>query len=652
MRVAYVLIFLGIFLFGSLHKLEAQNVADFQKDSLELEELISRIKNLSIQDSALFFQLVNQAEKDLKKHPYQFSEGNLLIAKSSFYFGKNDLKTARKYVDEAFDRFSKINNQQDKEWGMAKASMLKALLYGLNGNKVKEQETYLKIIPALEKYKDTITLNTVYGNLGLIFYDNGQFEKAKEYFLKSYHTQIDSKKDSRNLGNSALNLVMVSYQLGNPDDMLEYLEIAKSTLSQKKDTLQQWALYYNLKAEYNLAKGNFDASILDNRSALKVAEKYNEFTYKMNAVSGIAHAYYQKGDYRNSLYYLKQYYEDTKRYNYPQSTLSSLKNLADLEHKTGNPEQAYEYMLEYSDLKDSIDQKTIVQRLHTLEAEFQSAQKEKEIAQLQHDNEKKDWKLQQNKIWLFGSVGAMLILFVLAFLLYRNSKSQKKINQQDKDLHHYELSQLEHKHQIEMLSSLMQGAETERQRLGRDLHDGLGGLLSGIKLKLNTFFQNPSQEKGELQSELKSDLDNAITEMRFVSQSLLPDLLQNYGLSDALQQYCSRLSGEELKIDFQSVNVKECPDKEKQLMFYRIAQELINNAVKHADAKEIFVQLQQRDYQLFLTVEDDGVGFDEKLQSEGSGLANLKHRINYLKGSLEIATAKNKGTSVYVTCPV
>lgn len=652
MRLGYVLIFLGIFFLQGLNRLDAQNTSNFEKDSLELDNLINQIKNMSIQDSVQIFEWVREAEQKLKKHPYQFSKGNFLIARSNYYFGKNDLETAFQFVNEAYQQFSEIKHPKDREWGMAKASMLKALLSGLNGDKVKEQEIYLKIIPALEKYKDTLTLNTVYGNLGLIFYDNGQFEKAKSYFLKSYHTEIDSRKDSRNLGNSALNLVMVAYQLQDLDEMQQYLEIAQSTLEQRKDTLRQWALYYNLKAEYNLAKGNFDASIRDNQSALKVARKYKDYTYEMNAVSGIAHAYFQKGDYRNSLHYLKQYYEDTKRYNYPQSTLSSLKNLADLEHKTGNPEQAYQYMLEYSDLKDSIDQKTIVQRLHTLEAEFQSAQKEKEIAQLQHANERKDWKLRQNTTWLLGSVAAILILFGLAFLLYRNSKNQKRINQQEKDLHQYELSQLEHKHQIEMLSSLMQGAETERQRLGRDLHDGLGGLLSGIKLKLNTIFQNSDYGNAKLESELKSDLDHAITEMRSVSQSLLPELLEKYGLSEALNQYCSRLSGQDLKIEFQSVNVKNHSDKEKELMFYRIAQELINNAVKHAEAEEVLVQLQQRENELFLTVEDDGAGFYEKAESHGSGLANLKHRIHYLKGSLEISSVKGSGTSVYVICPV
>src|SRR5690606_11939021 len=551
-----------------------------------------------------------------------------------------------------YEFFSEIKTKKDREWGMAKASMLKAGLVGLEGNKTRAQEIYLEVIPVFEKNQELISLNTVYGNLGLIFYDAGQYEKAQEYFLKSLNTQVDSQKNSRSLGNSELNMAMVSNQLNDLEQMNQYLEKAKSVLSQRKDTLPQWALYYNLQADYNLAKGKFDVAIFNNQKALKVAKKYEDYTYKMNAVSGIAHAFYLKGDYRNSLFYLKQYYEDTKRYKFPQSTISSLENLADLSDKIGDSKQAYLYMLERSELKDSLDQKTIVERLHSLEAEFQSAQKEKEIAQLQYENERKDWKLQQNKIWIFGSIAAILTLFVLSFLLYRNNKNQKRIHQQENELHSLEISSWEQNHQIEMLSSLMQGAETERQRLGRDLHDGLGGLLSGIKLKLNTIFQNSTYQNPELESDLKSDLDNAITEMRFVSQSLLPDLLQKFGLVEALKQYCARLSGENLKIEFQSVNVKMNDDKDKQLMFYRIAQELINNAVRHADAKEIFLQIQQRNAELFLTVEDDGKGFDTETKSNGSGLTNLRHRINYLKGNLEISSEKGHGTSVYVTCPV
>ena len=644
--------FVLFYLIMVFHCAFSQNRSHFQKDSLELDKLINQIKNQSVKDSIQIFKYQKQAEEKLTKHDYQFSKGNFILSKSAFYFSKNDLKNAEKYVNEADEFFSKIKSKKDREWGRAKVSVLKAVLVGLNGNKTKEQEIYLEAIPVLEKNQDLISLSTAYGNLGLIFYDAGQYEKAQEYFLKSENTQIDAQKDARSLANSTLNLVMNSYQLNDLEQMKKFLEKSKSILSQRKDTLPQWAFYYTLKAEYNLAKNQLDAAISNNQKALKVAEKNDDYTYKMNAVSGIAHAYYLKGDYRNSLFYLKQYYEDTKRYNYPQSTISSLENLADLSDKIGDSRQAYLYMLERSNLKDSLDQKTIVERLHTLEAEFQSAQKEKEIAQLQYENERKDWKLQQNKIWIFGSIAAILILFVLAFLLYRNNKNQKRIHQQDNELHTMEISRLEQNHQIEMLSSLMQGAETERQRLGRDLHDGLGGLLSGIKLKLNTIFQNSTYQNSELESDLKSDLDNAINEMRFVSQSLLPDLLQKFGLTEALKEYCMRLSNENLKIEFQAVNVKINDDKDKQLMFYRIAQELINNAVKHANAKDIFVQIQQRNAELFLTVEDDGNGFDAETQSKGSGLANLRHRVNYLNGKLEISSEKGNGTSVYVICPV
>jgi two-component system NarL family sensor kinase len=140
--------------------------------------------------------------------------------------------------------------------------------------------------------------------------------------------------------------------------------------------------------------------------------------------------------------------------------------------------------------------------------------------------------------------------------------------------------------------------------------------------------------------------------MRFISQSLLPDLMEKYGLSSALEQYCARLSSHQLKIDFQSVNFEGFSDKEKELMFYRIAQELVNNAVKHAEAQEIFVQLQQSDQQVFLTVEDDGIGWEEDKMENGSGWNNLKHRINFLKGNLEYTSQKGEGTSVYINCPV
>lgn len=623
-----------------------------KKDREQTEQLIEEIRKLSPADSILYHKKTRQAEKLIKKNNFVLLKGSLLLRKAAFSYHNYELSLAETYADSALVQFQSLQDQPEKELWEARALAMQAVFYGINGNSEKEQEIYLKLIPVYMKFKDETALKNVYLNLGNIYFNKDQYPKALEYFLKS-NALKEPPKNPQNMASESLSIAMTYNEMKNSEQMEYYLTIARDELSAIKDSLPQWAFYYHLKGQNELLKKDYLKAIEYNQKGWRFSEKIADTDHIINNKGGLSTALYELGRYKEALVFEKDYYEYTQSTGRGHYMAVSLKRLADMEFKTGNTKQAYQYLDQYIQLADSIKETEVTKKLHSLEVEFQTAQKETEITQLQYANERKDWRLQQNKIWLFGTIGTAISLFVVAFLLYRNIKSEKQIRLQDKNLHQFEVEQMEQKHQIEVLSSLIRGTENERQRLGRDLHDGLGGLLSGIKLKLNSFLNDKKGTYPELETELKVDLDNAITEMRFVSQGLLPDLLKKYGLSDALKHYCSRLSSEELLVHFQSINVTTLSDTEKQLMFYRIAQELLNNAVKHSNATEVFVQLQYREQQLFLTVEDNGVGFDQNQpKQQGTGLINLKSRIDFLKGSIEISSSKGNGTSVYVICPV
>lgn len=622
----------------------------FNKDSLKTEELINEIKELDTKDSVLFYNKVAQAEKLIKKHDFKLLKGSLLLRKVVFSYYNYQYDRSESYVDSAYQVFHSLEGIADQKLWESHALRMKAVFYGIKGNSEKEQQIYLDLIPVYIHYKDSLALKNIYLNLGNIYFSKTQYQKALDYFSK--YMQVKKRlKGPNDIAIGALNMAMTYNELKDIPHMEKYLDMAHSELLSVNDSLSQWAFYYHLRGQNEILKKKYQQAILYNKKGLHFSEKIKDFDNVANNKGGLATAYYELGRYKEAYAWEKEYYDYTRSLGKWHYVGVSLKRLADLQLKQGRPAHAYAYLKAYVQLSDSIKEDEVTKRLHSLEAEFQSAQKENEIVQLQYENERKDWKLQKSKALLAGSVILVIILFVLAFLLFRNMRNQKKLNLQEKALYQSELSGKDQKHKIEVLSSLMKGTEDERRRLGRDLHDGLGGLLSGIKLKMNSLFTKNQGNSRDLESELKSDLDNAIDEMRNVSQSLLPDLLHKFGLSEALQHYCSRLSGN-TNIEFQSFNIQKNPDEEKQLMFYRIAQEVINNAVKHAKAKEIFVQLQQRNKQLFLTVEDDGTGFEELIQPEGTGLSNLKHRINYLNGTLEISSVRGKGTSVYITCPV
>ncbi|MBK8704160.1 MAG: sensor histidine kinase [Saprospiraceae bacterium] len=200
---------------------------------------------------------------------------------------------------------------------------------------------------------------------------------------------------------------------------------------------------------------------------------------------------------------------------------------------------------------------------------------------------------------------------------------------------------------------MMQGQEKERSRLARDLHDGLGGMLSGIKQALFAMKGNqilPETSAAAL-SQVVSDLDRSINELRHIARNMMPEALVRFGLKDALEDFCDHLkqSGE-LKIHFQSFGMEERLPQETEVVLFRIAQELLNNVVRHAKASNSLVQLLRDKDRLSLTVEDDGKGFDAAAlnQVQGIGWVNIRSRVNYLGGELDVRSAPGEGCSVHI----
>jgi len=199
---------------------------------------------------------------------------------------------------------------------------------------------------------------------------------------------------------------------------------------------------------------------------------------------------------------------------------------------------------------------------------------------------------------------------------------------------------------------LLKGQEEERSRMARDLHDGLGGMLSGVKLSLGAMKGNIilSEENGNLFSRVLDQLDHSINEMRRVAHNMMPEALVKLGLQQAIQDYCDGLAESiTTKFKVQIHGLEKRMEESTEIVIYRIVQELLNNIVKHANATEVLVQLMRHDANLTITIEDNGNGFDVgSSENKGSGLGNVRSRVDYLKGQMDIQSHPGKGTSIHI----
>jgi signal transduction histidine kinase len=238
---------------------------------------------------------------------------------------------------------------------------------------------------------------------------------------------------------------------------------------------------------------------------------------------------------------------------------------------------------------------------------------------------------------------AMLVLagFIIAFVVYYQKRMvQEQLRRQ----------QLELDFQHRMMEATLESEENERRRLAGDLHDSVGGMLSTIRVGLSAIAKQLPDPRMVEQS--KQMLDETLTSVRRISLDLMPSTLEKFGLVPALKELCERFEGASLiPVNFHYEGELKPITKSRELKIFRIVQELINNAVKHAQASTITVTMRAGNA-LKISVEDDGKGFSPaatyKSGSEGSGLGlyNMENRARVLNGKLEFDTQIGKGSKV------
>jgi signal transduction histidine kinase len=215
------------------------------------------------------------------------------------------------------------------------------------------------------------------------------------------------------------------------------------------------------------------------------------------------------------------------------------------------------------------------------------------------------------------------------------------------------ISELEKDRQLVAVDSLLKGQEDERSRLAKDLHDGLGGLLSGVKFSLSNMKDNLiiTPDNMTVFERSLDMIDTSIKELRRVAHNMMPEMLTKFGLDEALKEYCNTMNAAKLLvIRYQSLGMTDRLDQSTEIIIYRVVQELLNNTLKHAAASEAFVQVIKEGNRLNVVVEDNGKGFDTSLlkNNKGAGWVNIRSRVEYLKGQLDIHSEPGKGTLVNI----
>ena len=234
-------------------------------------------------------------------------------------------------------------------------------------------------------------------------------------------------------------------------------------------------------------------------------------------------------------------------------------------------------------------------KIEFLDAKYQGEKREAQINQLQSDKEIQRLNIQRKTTLNYILIAAALFVILVAFLLFRNFKQKQKLQQQ-------RIGELETLQQLTATEAVLKGEEQERTRLAKDLHDGLGGMLSGIKYSFNSMKGNlvMTSENAQAFEHSMAMLDTSIKEMRRVAHNMMPEVLVKFGLDTALQEFCDDINQTgALQVSYQSIGMNDAVIEQiSAITIYRVVQELLNNTMKHASASSAIVQVSKTDQRI------------------------------------------------------
>lgn len=495
-----------------------------------------------------------------------------------------------------------------------------------------------KCIPLATKLNNRNLLAESYVNMGIVFMNQVLYDKAAEYYDKAIalHSQQPLIDDAYTL---------YAY-LHAAQNLLSKRDVtnAKHLLDTCKRLLQLYPAsfysvqYYNNEGIYFRIKRQYAFSIESLDKGITLAKKINRLYEAQSLLFFKFKTYAEAGNHEkaknillhivNNPYYLLQ--ENLLRYYH---------HLAEEYHHLKNDNEAYRWQTKALHLLDSLYESDIRNNITEYDAKYKTSEKEKQILSLQKEKIQANLSAKNNRLynWLLGA-GCLLFL-IIAAASYIYYKKNRKISE-------HQLKEIKQQQELQLTQAMLEGEERERQRVARDLHDGLGGMLAGVKINLS----RQSEMKSQNLDAVINQLDQSVSELRRIARNMMPESLLKIGLEAALQDLCESLQSNQTTIDFQAYNISKEMPAATQANIYRIVQEILSNAIRHANANSIILQCSQNGYIFFITAEDDGVGFNtSQLDKEkGMGMNNIQNRVKYFNGKLDIASRPGDGTTINI----
>lgn len=544
------------------------------------------------------------------------------------------------------------------------------------------------------KANDSLSIATYYQKIGDYYHFAHDFSKSFNYYEKSlgifgmledslnyyrtsqnfanYHLQseqyfeakkIHKKALSYYLRNNNFDLAAATYhelaklveELGNHETVLQYLD--------ESDRLNQKSLDTVLTIKNLLIRASVFSAIEYNEKAVSTINKSKELSIAIGDKKLIqrvqfelAIQYYFMGSYKKATNIFEENISNISKHD-PKLRRRVYKYFSKSYKAMENFRKAHPFLEKYAVLNDSILNVNRLKMINKLTIQYQSKQRLAALDALKKEHKIGEIKAQKQLVTIYSflvGLGAILISIYFLIRFYQQKLKASNLEATHKEeMTKKRIKEMQNDYEIKSMHSMLSGQEVERERIAQDLHDSLGGLLSTVKLQFDAL-QNKVQGLERMDGYKLVDklIDEACQEVRNISNNMQPTALAKLGLEAAINDLANRFQGENYpEIVIQLYGMDFQMESTNRLMIYRIIQELLINALKHADAKEILVQITKQEKEIIILVEDDGKGYKKGQVKKGMGTSNIESRVRFLKGTLQVDSAINKGTSVLINIP-
>ncbi|WP_282135608.1 tetratricopeptide repeat-containing sensor histidine kinase [Seonamhaeicola maritimus] len=607
-----------------------------QNDSVRVKELLDIAYGFekTNMDSAVF--TYKKAAKLGEKIEYWIGVGRATSYTGIVFsdYGLND--SAIVYHKRSIPFYKKANYTK----GVASSLINLANAHLFRGDYEASTDYYFQGIEHYEKLKDTANLIYAYGNFASLFSDYKLFNKSKHYQSKALKFSY-LINDTISIGYLLNDLGLTYLSLYKKDSA--FMNFSKALNIAEKFDDEELKYYSNKNLNnYYFSQNNFntaiDYAIKSYKNAIATKKPY----YECYSLYAIGNAKLKLNQIDSAHYYIKKSIKIASKIQAKEHLMDGYYTLNQILFKQGNYKEAYDSFRLFNQYQDSVVGQKTKEYTTKLEQQYQVKNKDNEILLQQLEIEKNEAQIQKqiNRNTLY-IIGLLILAFLLFILWYRQRQKQK--------LHAQSIQTLNKQKELASLEALIEGENLERARIAKDLHDSVNGSLSAIKHNLSSIGQD-NLKSADLPTFFNAInmLDMTCEQVRNISHNLVPPSLLNYGLLEALEQYCNRVSGSKIiQATFQHFGKFSTLPKKIEATIYHVIQELLNNSVKHAQASNAIVQINFNDENIHITVEDNGKGFNIKKVTHGLGLNNIKSRIEFLNAHMNLKS-DSKGTSVTI----